>query len=204
MDLTLASESGDRSEYVSEALFSKASIVGLNLLIHGLTERYSNIKLEGRIFSELIAGLPGLKVLKIGASRQHRTLHGNLRNGFHCRGYHIESDKIVSLDVLGLPTRAYVSCKCPNLERFECGGISNGTAPNLSRNDLVPLPENISEDSIFVAPKRMLRLPYLHVPDSCEMRFQNIWRTLLEYEAIFDSVIHMVQNDMRHSLTQFQ
>ncbi|KAL3907960.1 MAG: hypothetical protein SGARI_003287 [Bacillariaceae sp.] len=65
VDLTLASESPDRSDYVSQALFSKASIVKLSIKLHGFTERYGNPQLEGHLFTDLIANLPSLKTLEI-------------------------------------------------------------------------------------------------------------------------------------------
>ena len=148
-------------EYLGMALFSMHKLSKMEISLGMIGWQHGDpLQFDGMIVARMVENLPQLKEL-------------TLKSGLFCtsRQLHVVSSSLRTLNTSGLSKFAWVSCQCPNLERFECSGYSfagNGTIPHFSTEQR----QNLSADSfhgsaLHIAAGRAT-FEGLDVPPSCE------------------------------------
>jgi len=162
-------------EYLGMTLFSLSNLLKMEISLGMIGYQHTRsepVQFDGMILARMVENLPNLKEL-------------TLKSGSFCisRRLHIVSSSLRTLNTSGLSKFAWVTCQCPNLERFECSGYSfagNGTIPQFSAAQL----QNIGADSfhgtaLHVAAGRAT-FEGLDVPPSCECILHH-YRTPMDY-----------------------
>jgi len=174
--LVLPWNPSEYSAYISTSLFSISSIEKLKISlvlitdINALDNRIVDDDIDELIFTRLIKNMPGLRSL-ILATQQTRLLYR--------RTFHLESESLEHLDVCGTSKWCWISCRCPNLVRYDClgEGFGNGTRPILTQLQRETLDARSNGDRCVLSVTEY-HFPQLEVSDACQVM-------LRDYKVLF-------------------